>query len=81
MTVNGRRVWRGFPREDVIDIKKEGFKFITSNARKGIFPEWYQNAYHSKEYVLDRYSKYFDILDYIPKGMSNFQDVVLLRKP
>ena len=80
LTVSGRRVWRGLPEEHVADIKKKGFKFVASNTAKGIFPEWYQNAYHTKEYVLDRYSEYFDVLNYIPRGMSNRQDVVVLQR-
>ena len=80
MTVSGRRVWRGLPDEHVADIKKKGFKFVASNTAKGIFPEWYQNAYHTKEYVLYRYSEYFDVLNYIPRGMSNRQDVVVLQR-
>jgi SAM-dependent methyltransferase len=58
---------------------REGFTF-THSYEKGIFPEWYQNAYHSKEYVMKTFSSYFDILSYIPQGMSNHQDVVILRK-
>lgn len=81
LTVHGRRVWRDLPHEDVVDIQRRGFKFVAANTMKGIFPEWYQNAYHKKEYIFDRYSKYFDILDYIPRGMSNRQDVVVLQKP
>jgi SAM-dependent methyltransferase len=81
LTVHGRHAWEDLPREDVVDIESKGFKFIASNTMKGIFPEWYQNAYHSEEYVLDRYSKYFDVLAYIPKGMSDLQDVVILQKP
>ncbi len=81
LTVHGRHFWKNLPREDIIDIEKKGFKFIASNAMKGIFPEWYQNAYHTEEYVLDRYSRYFDVLDYIPRGMRNRQDVVVLQKP
>lgn len=81
LTVHGYQAWKDLPHDDVIDIEKEGFKFISSNVMKGIFPEWYQNAYHKKEYVLDQYSKYFDILDYIPRGMNKHQDVVVLQKP
>jgi SAM-dependent methyltransferase len=81
LTVHGPHAWKSLPREDIIQIEQKGFKFISSNIMKGIFPEWYQNAYHTKEYVLDRYSKYFDVLDYIPKGMSNLQDMVVLQKP
>jgi hypothetical protein len=77
----GRRTWKNFPRKDITDIQKKGFKFISTSAFKGVFPAWYQNAYHTKRYVIKRCSKYFDVLDYIPRGMSNQQDVVVLQKP
>lgn len=80
LTVSGRRVWKHLPEEDVADIEREGFKFTASNTAKGIFPEWYQNAYHTREYVFDRYSKYFNVLDYVSRGMGN-QDLVVLQKP
>ncbi len=47
----------------------------------GVFPEWYQNAYHTKEYIFDRYSEYFDILDYMFQVIGNRQDVVVLKSP
>jgi SAM-dependent methyltransferase len=81
LTVHGPHSWKNLPREDVTDIEERGFKFIASNTMKGIFPEWYQNAYHTKEYVLDRYSGYFHVLEYVPRGMSHRQDVVVLQKP
>ena len=81
LTVNGRRLWKDLRHEDIIDIEKRGFKFVTSNTMRGIFPEWYQNAYHKKQYILNCYSTYFQVLDYIPGGMNNRQDVVILQKP
>jgi SAM-dependent methyltransferase len=81
LTLNGRRIWKNLRGEDVLDIQKKGFKYITSNTKRGIFPEWYQEAYHKRNYVLDRYSEYFNVLDYIPSGMNNEQDVVVLQKP
>lgn len=80
LTVHGQHVWKDLPREDTDDIKRDGFKFLASNAMKGIFPNWYQNAYHTEEYVFDRYSEHFDVLDYVPRGMGNRQDTVVLRK-
>ncbi len=80
LTVHGRHAWNNLPREDVTDLKARGFKFLTSNTFKGIFPEWYQSAYHTKRYILNRYSDYFDILAYIPSGMGRMQDVVVLQK-
>lgn len=81
LTVHGRHARKGLAREDVIDIEKKGFKFIFSSTMKGIFPEWYQNAYHTRRYVRRRYSKYFDVLDYIPRGVGGRQDMVVLRRP
>ena len=81
LTVHGRHVWKNLHEEKVADIRERGFKFVAANTMRGIFPEWYQNAYHKKEYIFDQYSKYFDILKYIPRGMGNLQDVVILRKP
>ena len=80
LTVHGRHCWMNFPHEDVAKIEKDGFILITTNAMKGIFPKWYQLAYHTKEYVFDRFTKYFDILDYIPRGLNNHQDMITLQK-
>ena len=46
----------------------------------GLFPAWYQNAFHSEKYVRENFGKYFEVLGYLPKGMNEHQDVVLLRK-
>ncbi len=46
----------------------------------GLFPAWYQNAFHSRDYVLKNFGKYFEVLDYFPKSMNAHQDVVVLQK-
>src|ERR1043165_6925642 len=46
----------------------------------GLFPAWYQNAFHSEKYVRENFGKYFEVLSYLPKGMNEHQDVVLLKK-
>lgn len=46
----------------------------------GLFPAWYQNAFHSRDYVIENYGKYFEVMAYLPKGMNDHQDVVVLRK-
>jgi SAM-dependent methyltransferase len=46
----------------------------------GLFPAWYQNAFHSKKYVIENFGKYFEVLGYFPRGMNNHQDVVVLCK-
>ena len=81
LTLHGRNAWRNLSGNDLIELEEKGFKFVVSNNMQGVFPEWYQNAFHSKEYVLEQYSKYFDVLTYIPKGIGDNQDVVVLQKP
>jgi len=56
-----------------------GFVFERSY-EEGLFPDWYQNAYHSPDYVLENFGKYFEVLDYLPHAMNNSQDVVVLQK-
>jgi cyclopropane fatty-acyl-phospholipid synthase-like methyltransferase len=80
LTVHGHYSWQTLPPKEVAKIEKEGFLFITLNDWKGIFPDWYQTAYHTREYILDRYAKYFNILDYIPRGLNNHQDMIVLQK-
>lgn len=46
----------------------------------GLFPAWYQNAFHSEKYVREKFGKYFEVMGYFHKGMNEHQDVVLLRK-
>jgi len=64
----------------VAEIKAKGMLFVVSDGWKNIFPDWYQIALHTKEYILDRYARYFDVLDYIPGGMNGAQDLVILRR-
>lgn len=64
----------------VAEIKAKGMLFVVSDGWKKIFPDWYQIALHTKEYVLDQYARYFDVLDYIPGGMNGAQDLVILRR-
>jgi len=64
----------------VAEIKAKGMLFVVSNGWKNVFPDWYQIALHTKEYILDRYGRYFDVLDYLPSGMAGVQDLVVLQR-
>jgi cyclopropane fatty-acyl-phospholipid synthase-like methyltransferase len=57
----------------------QGFVFERTY-EQGLFPAWYHNAYHSQQYVLKNFGKYFKVLDYLPRSMNAHQDVVLLQK-
>ena len=66
--------------ECAAEVAAAGFLFLPSNAFDGLYPESYQMTYHTREYVLDRFSQYFDVLAYLPQGMAGYQDVVVLGR-
>ena len=81
LTVHGAYYWDKIPPSKVEEVKRTGLLFMSgSKSMQGIFPDWYQTAFHTQEYVLSNYSKYFDVLAYIPSGMDNCQDIVVLQK-
>lgn len=81
LTIHGFYYWSNLLAPQIEEIKRAGFLFIESpKSMQGIFPEWYQTTYHSQEYVLSKYSKYFNVLDYIPTGLDQCQDVIVLQK-
>jgi SAM-dependent methyltransferase len=62
-------------------LQRKGFLFST--VRKGLFkldglPDFYQRAYHTKQYVTETWTKFFTIRRYVERGMRDSQDLVLL---
>ena len=80
VTVHGAHCWQTLEPEAQAEVRERGFLFRRTDQMKGIFPDWYQTAYHTKEYVLDRFAEYYEILDYTPRGLVDFQDMVVLRR-
>ena len=64
-----------------VNEAKNGLGFLFERSyEEGLFPPWYQTAYHSKQYIFDHFKEYFAVLNYLPRGMNNHQDVVVLQK-
>ncbi len=81
LSVHGHHCWKDLPAEDVEQIEKTGFAVRSvPDSWYGLFPEWFQNTFHTKDYVYRNWSKYFEILDYLPRGSMDLQDLVVLRK-
>jgi hypothetical protein len=50
-------------------------------ALDGIAPtDYYRGTYQSKEYTLREFGRYFSILEYVERGATNLQDLIVLRK-
>jgi cyclopropane fatty-acyl-phospholipid synthase-like methyltransferase len=76
LTVHGKTVWEALDHEKIETIQQQGLLTTTSSKLEGIFPEWYQTTFHTRDYVLDRFGHYFPVVHYIPEGMG-YQDVVI----
>jgi SAM-dependent methyltransferase len=57
----------------------KGF-FFERSYEEGLFPAWYQNTYHSKDYVFENFARYFKVLGHFPNALHAHQDVVVLEK-
>ena len=60
-------------------LKEKGFFFNIGHFWKGTFPEYFQDTFHTEDYIFKRWSEYFDILKFIPRGMPAGQDIVILQ--
>ena len=45
------------------------------------FHIFYQTAFHTETYITSRWSKFFEIVGIIKKGIANHQDIVICRRP
>ena len=68
------------PPELLAKLSETGHVFVASADVNSPFPDWYQTSFHTQQYVIEEFSKYFKVLGYIPRGVNNHQDVVLLTK-
>ena len=84
LTVHGEHCMGRLTSSDQKRIDSYGFVFVTGatgRLKLDKLPDFYQNAYHTEEYVRRVWSTYFDVVRYIERGINNHQDAVLLQKP
>lgn len=79
LTIHGQHYINSLPLEQIAEVQRDGFLFLKGDYWKGIFPDWYQNAFHTKEYIQDQFGAYFDVLGYLPQGLGGRQDMVVLQ--
>lgn len=85
LSTNGDYVQHLYLSSDELgELKRNGILFKRSS--QGPFkldglPEFYQDTFHMREYILDKWSKFFKILLISERGLNNHQDLVMLQKP
>ena len=80
-TVHGPACWEPrFPSGAIARLRREGMLFARLGIDAGIHPDWYQVAWHTEEYVRTHWASLFEICGYLPRGHSDYQDIVVARK-
>jgi len=82
-TAHGSFTHQQLPAVEAGKTNLEGFLYRTGQTGKlkldGL-PDYYQTAYHTEEYIRDRWSKYLEIVDYERRAFGGYQDGIVLRK-
>jgi len=81
LSVHGEYCWRQLPPEEIAQVEARGFYAKPSRSLTAIFPRFYTNTYHTRDYIADRWSSYFTLRAYLPRGMNHHQDLVVLENP
>jgi SAM-dependent methyltransferase len=80
VTVVGPGSWNEMPVSDQQTLADRGFVYIRTEATNGLFPDWYQSAFHLRSYVEANFSRYFDIIGFVARGLAEHQDVIVLQR-
>lgn len=65
-------------------FEKRGFlykKGQTGKLKLDGLPDYYQFAINSEGYIYENWTKFFEVVDFVNRGIDNYQDVAILRKP
>lgn len=80
VTVHGYGCWKSLPPDQVGTIERNGIAVVWEPLLEVFSPHCAKTTYHTKDYVLREFQRYFHVLDYLPQAMNHHQDVVLLER-
>jgi SAM-dependent methyltransferase len=81
MTTSGENNYRNLAPALVDRIRNKGFLFLDGGYGQSIdLPDFYQNSFHTPEYVRAEWARYFEVLDIQPAALQTQLDTVLLRR-
>jgi len=61
------------------EFQASGFYYHVEGGTEGL-PSFYQTSYHTDDYILNHWSRFFTIEKFIKRGIANYQDLILCRK-
>lgn len=79
VSTHGAEVLKARSKRKWKQLLSEGFLYMAGEGVDGL-PEYYQNAFHTHEYIRNVWSKYFEVETIIERGVAGHQDLVVCRK-
>ncbi len=61
------------------DLDRAGFVYDRRDATHGL-PDFYRTAWHSHDYIRNRWTEVFDVVHIEPRGLEGMQDLALCRR-
>jgi SAM-dependent methyltransferase len=89
LTIHGSHVQRlphierSFSPEERRILEEGGFLYkvgATGKLKLDGLPDYYQNAFHTRDYIDRVWSRYFTVVSYHDRAINRHQDAVILRK-
>jgi len=83
LTIHGRSLFSQLNRAKRELLEEKGIYFDvfqTGAFKHDGLPDFYQTTYHTRNYINSRWSEYFEIIEYVEKGMNDHQDAVILKR-
>lgn len=65
--------------DELATLKSHGFYYSKTQITVGL-PEFYQQAFHTHEYIQREWGKYFEIVAMIKQGIGGGQDMIIVKK-
>ncbi len=69
-------------KSDVEVLRREGIHDSRrDNVLEGVAPkDYYRASFQTQDYIRRHWNRYFDLIDVIEQGASNYHDIVIMRK-
>ncbi len=79
VSVHGAGTAKELRVDELATLRAQGILFKRSSKLRGIHPEFYHTTFQTKEYVMQTWSTFFEIVSYRELGLG-YQDLVVLRR-
>jgi ubiquinone/menaquinone biosynthesis C-methylase UbiE len=78
LSVHASHATHALSRSQRSELRERGICHARAGAMGRLFPDYYQNTYHTEEYIREHWGEHFDVVQVESLGV---QDLVLMRSP